>query len=77
VATITLKNVPEEVHAALKQQARQHERSLNQEAIVCLDRGRAPRSPRAMLEGIRSLRSSLPVKRVDLIWIDRAKRHRI
>jgi antitoxin FitA len=76
VATITLKNVPDEVHAALKQRARRHKRSLNQEAILCLDLalGRGPRDPQAKLARIRSLRSRFPTKPVDLDWIDNAKR---
>jgi len=76
VATITLKNVPTEVHAALKQRAKRHKRSLNQEAIVCLDLalGRAPRDSQVVLERIRSVRSQLSVKQVDLDWIDKAKR---
>jgi len=76
MATITLKNVPEEVHVALKLQAKRHKRSLNQEAIVCLDLalGRGSRDPQAMLAGIRSLRSRVPLKTVDLDWIDRARR---
>jgi len=76
MATITLKNVPEEVYAALKQQAKRHKRSLNQEAIVCLDLalGRGARDPQAMQAGIHSLRSSVSLKKVDLDWIDRARR---
>ncbi|HEX4086867.1 MAG TPA: hypothetical protein VHY22_18275 [Chthoniobacteraceae bacterium] len=60
--TITLKNVPVEVHAALKRQARLHKRSLNQEAILCLDLAldRGERNPREMLADIRRLRSALP-----------------
>jgi antitoxin FitA len=76
MATITLKNVPKDVHVALKRRALRHKRSLNQEAIHCLDvaLGRSPRDPRALLEGIRTLRSRLPLKPVSLEWIDEAKR---
>jgi plasmid stability protein len=76
VATITLKNVPDEVHAALKQRAKRHKRSLNQETIMCLDMalGRAPRAPQEMLARIRSLRSNVSTKQVDMDWIDSAKR---
>jgi len=35
--TITLKNVPRSLHVKLKQQAKSHKRSLNQEAIACLE----------------------------------------
>jgi plasmid stability protein len=42
--TMTLRDVPVELHAWLKQQARAHHRSVNKEAIVLLDRlrGEAP-----------------------------------
>ena len=36
-ATITLKNVPTELHRSLKESARRHKRSLNQEAIHYLE----------------------------------------
>ena len=36
-STITLKNVPEKLHLALKNQAKRHKRSLNMEAIQCLE----------------------------------------
>jgi plasmid stability protein len=36
-ATITLKNVPPELHRSLKDLARKHKRSLNQEVIHCLE----------------------------------------
>lgn len=36
--TLTLKNIPPHLHRVLKIQARQHKRSLNQEAILCLEK---------------------------------------
>ena len=36
-ATITLKNVPPELHRSLKEMAKKHKRSLNQEALHCLE----------------------------------------
>ena len=35
--TLTIKNLPEALHARLKLQAQSHRRSLNQEAIHCLE----------------------------------------
>ena len=35
--TLTLKNIPPHLHRTLKAQAKQHKRSLNQEAILCLE----------------------------------------
>jgi plasmid stability protein len=37
MSTLTLKNIPEELHRQLKNTAKQHHRSLNNEAIVCLE----------------------------------------
>ena len=36
MATLTLKNVPDDLYKRLKEQAAAHRRSLNQEAIECL-----------------------------------------
>ena len=35
--SLTLKNVPARLHQRLKERAREHKRSLNQEAIHCLE----------------------------------------
>jgi len=35
--TLTLKNIPDEVYTRLKASAQLHRRSLNSEAIVCLE----------------------------------------
>ncbi|MGC8703572.1 MAG: FitA-like ribbon-helix-helix domain-containing protein, partial [Thiomonas sp.] len=35
--TLTLKNIPDEVYQRLKTSAEIHRRSLNSEAIVCLE----------------------------------------
>jgi plasmid stability protein len=35
--TLTLKNIPDHLHQRLKAQAKRHKRSLNQEAILCLE----------------------------------------
>ena len=75
MATITLKNVPRDVHSALKKRAKRHKRSLNQEAILCLDQalGRTSRDPHTLLSEIRSLRSRVSMKRVSLDWINNAR----
>ena len=39
---ITLKNVPEDVHRRLKEQAERHRRSMNSEAIWILERALCP-----------------------------------
>lgn len=42
MATLTLKNVPEELYAELKRRAVANRRSLNQETIVSLEQATAP-----------------------------------
>ena len=41
--TLTLKNIPDEVYDRLKAPAEAHRRSLNSEAIVCLESVLLPR----------------------------------
>lgn len=44
MATLTLKNFPDDLYAQLKARAAHHRRSLNREAILCLEQalGAAP-----------------------------------
>lgn len=60
--TLTLKNIPDEVYVRLKDSADAHRRSLNSEAIVCLETvllpGKMP--PAERLARARALRASLP-----------------
>lgn len=60
--TLTLKNIPDEVYDRLKALAETHRRSLNSEAIVCLESVLLPGkvTPRERLERARALRSTLP-----------------
>ena len=37
MATLTIKNIPDAVYEQLKQRAARHRRSVNSEAIVCLE----------------------------------------
>ena len=74
--TITLKGVPDDLHAALKRQAGANNRSLNKEAIHCLDLALRRRTADAdsMLSEIRALRARSGVKKVELEWLEQAKR---
>ena len=38
MATMTLKNVPDELYEELRRSAARHRRSMNREAITCLER---------------------------------------
>lgn len=59
--TLTLKNLPDALHARLVAAARSHRRSLNSEAIVCLEAGlaRVPAALEDRLTAIRALRQTL------------------
>jgi plasmid stability protein len=74
--TLTLKNLPDALHARLAAAAKRHRRSLNNEAIVCLEAGlsSAPLSAEQQLETIRALRESLGTCSFDPADIDAAKR---
>jgi len=64
-ANLTLKNVPDEVYDRLKTSALLHRRSLNSEAILCLEIALVPTSisPSERLARARALRATLPQKR--------------
>lgn len=74
--TLTLKNLPEELHARLSAAAKRHRRSLNQEAIVCLESGLGANVPSVEeeLARIRALRDSLGPRSFDPDEIDAFKR---
>jgi plasmid stability protein len=61
--SLTLKNIPEEVHRALKQRSRRNARSLNSEAIDCLRRAVMIEriDPETLLTKARQLRSGMSV----------------
>jgi antitoxin FitA len=51
MAVLTIKNMPDDLYEALRDRARAHRRSINGEAIVCLEqvlRGQAPDEARLL-----------------------------
>ena len=60
--TLTLKNIPDEVYDRLKLSAKAHRRSMNSEAIVCLEAVLLPirLAPTERLARARALRGGLP-----------------
>ena len=56
--TITLKDVPKQLHRDLKQQAERHHRSLNSEILACLERsvGATAINVEQMIQQARDLR---------------------
>lgn len=74
--TLTLKSIPDEIYARLKAAAEMHRRSLNSEAIVCLESVLAPAklAPGERLARARKLRAALGTKKFPARDIDLAKR---
>ena len=60
--TLTLKNIPDVVYDRLRLMAKAHRRSLNSEAIVCLEAALLPSTvlPAERLARARELRNALP-----------------
>ena len=63
--TITLKNIPDDIYASLKQAADAHHRSINSEVIACLERVLLPTriSTDERIERARQIRASLGTKK--------------
>ena len=59
--TITLKNIPDDIYARLKEAAEAHHRSLNSEVIACLEKTLLPAraSPEERIARARELRQRL------------------
>ena len=74
--TITLKNLPDALHARLAAAAKRHRRSLNNEAIVCLEAGLGNDAVAVeqQLAEIQALRNSLAPHSFDPAEIDAFKR---
>ena len=75
-ATLTLKNIPDDVYERLKLSAAAFRRSMNRQAIVCLEAMLPPAKvlPADRLARARALRVSLPTGQFDAHDIDTLKR---
>jgi plasmid stability protein len=75
MASITIKDVPPEVHERLRQRARTNRRSLQQEILACLEEAVLPTRPDAgeIIEEARVLGRRFGI-RVDHRTTDRYKR---
>jgi plasmid stability protein len=74
--TLTLKNIPDAVYERLKASAEQHRRSMNNEAIVCLEAVLAPArvTSAERLARARQLRAALQPGKFSARDIDAFKR---
>ena len=75
MATLTLKNIPDELHAKLKESAERNRRSLNSEILVRLESGfTAPLvDPARQVRELKAFRDAQPMQ--DHTLIDRFKRY--
>ena len=75
-ATLTLKSIPDEVYQRLKASAEVHRRSMNSEAIVCLESILLPgkMAPAERLARAQALRATLPQGKFHAKDIDALKR---
>ena len=62
MATLTIKNIPEKLRQRLKESAAQHRRSINGEAICCLEKALVDNrvDPEEFLARARALRARMP-----------------
>jgi plasmid stability protein len=62
MATLTIKNIPEKLHKLLKEGAAQHRRSINSEAICCLEQALVAHrvDPQEFLAEVDALRKRMP-----------------
>jgi plasmid stability protein len=74
--TLTLKNIPDLLYERLKAVAQTHRRSMNSEAIVCLESVLLPTKmmPSERIARARELRAALPIGKFRARDIDAAKR---
>ena len=74
--TLTLKNIPDEVYVRLKAAAESHHRSLNSEAIVCLESVLLPGRSTAeeVIATVSAIRDALPKGKFIAKDIDAFKR---
>jgi plasmid stability protein len=62
MATLTIKNVPKDLHKRLKESAALHRRSMNNETICCLEKvlGAQRVDPKKFLAEVRATRKRMP-----------------
>lgn len=76
MTNLTLKNIPNDVYERLKASAELHRRSINSEAIVCLETVLTPNkvTPAERIARARALRAELSTKKFKTSDIDKFKR---
>jgi plasmid stability protein len=72
---LTLKNIPDELYACLKEAANQHHRSINSELIACLEKTFMPTrwTVDQYLANAKTLRNRVKVKKLSIKEIQELK----
>ena len=75
MASLTIKNIPEDLYEQLKQSANAHHRSVNSELIYCLERTLLPTKLSAtdLKDAAKLLRDRVMTNRIDVDEINAAK----
>lgn len=75
MASLTIKNIPDDLYDRLKQAASAHHRSVNSELIYCLESTLLPTKLTAteLTEAARALRGRVMAQSIDTSEIDAAK----
>ena len=68
MATLTIKNLPDEIYTALTRTAKKHRRSINSEAIVRLERSLESAAP-DIDETVKEIRRSRELMKAKGIWL--------
>lgn len=76
MATVTVKNIPDELYGRLKAAATRNRRSINSEIIVCIEERLSQQKVPApqILDRLRSLRAAMPPGGLTIEQIDVARR---
>lgn len=75
MANFTVKNIPDDLYAELKRQAEENRRSLNSEAIVCLQRAvrERPVDSEKVLRDLEEMRARMNLPWLTDEFLDEAK----
>jgi len=76
MATVTVKNIPDDLYARLKAAAANNRRSINSEIIVCIEENLLHRRLPAeqVLDRVRRIRAAIRPARMTIEQIDSARR---
>ena len=76
MATVTVKNIPDDLYARLKAAAAKNRRSINSEIIVCIEENLLYRrvSAEQVLDRVRKIRGAMRPTKMTIEQIDNARR---